>query len=1128
VKKIFISYARKDSAELAQRLQSDLKTHGHDAWLDKQRIKGGANWTSDIETAIDEADVALALLTPGSYISEICRAEQLRSLRKGKCVIPLLAQRDTEIPLHLEAKNYRDFTEANTYSERFAELLADIDVDQGLTLKEKYRQTYVTAPPLPVNFVERPEALAALRDALITDGGGRHIALTALRGMGGLGKTVLAQSLCHDEVVQQAFPDGVIWVTAGKESTFDVVTRLREVGKALDDDLSRYDNELGCRNQYRSTIRGKAALIVIDDVWKAADIEPLRAESPRSRLLLTTRDSDIAAAVGAQEHTAGLLTEQQSLEVLARWSGIEVPHLPPQAAYLAQECGHLPLALAMVGAMLRGKPPRFWQTVCDFLRHADLKKIKADFSDYPHKDLFRAIQVSVEALAEPTRQLYLDLAVLLEDMPIPPVIQQTLWHANEAAAIEVAEEFLSRSLAQRDGDEGTIRLHDLQLDYVRAQYPDRNALGLIHGAVRLSSYVITGDPSQFASQMVGRLLPLENQPEIKYFVAGLAEYAPRPWLRPLQPTLAPSGGTLLFTLPGHTGPAKGVAMSADGQLAVSASSDNTLKVWDLYNGRELRTLQGHSESVRGVAMDADGQFIVSASLDKTLKFWNLSSGRELLTLRGHVDSVRGVAMSAAGRRAVSTSSDGTLILWDLDNGRKLRTLQGHTDSVKGVAVSADGRQAVSASEDTTLKVWDLEIGRELRTLKGHSGSVRGVAVDSDWQVAVSASSDTTLKVWNLETGHELRTLQGHSNWVNSVAISADARRAVSASDDNTLKIWDLGSGREVRTLQGHSAAVRGVAVSADGQRAVSASDDKTLKVWSLDCGREIGPLFQGHSNWVNGIAVSKDRRRAVSASLDKTLKVWDLDTGREIHILRGHSDSVWAVAISTDGRRAISASWDKTLKVWDLDSGLELQTIRGHSNSVRGVALSADGRRAISASSDKTLRIWDLDSGSELRTIQGHSDLVRGVAVSGDWRRAVSSSDDKTLRVWDLDSGRELHTLRGHSEIVMGVAISTDGRNAVSASFDRTLKVWDLGSGRELHTLRGHSDSAWGVAISADARLVASTSMDNTLKVWSMESGHLVATFTCEAAAYCCAWDGSDRIVAGDAGGRIYFLKLVW
>ena len=231
--KVFISYARKDGAELAQRLQRVLAKEGFDAWLDTQQIGGGATWTTEIEENIDKSQVVLALLTPGSYVSEICRAEQLRSLRKGKLVIPLLAQRDSDIPLHLEPKNYRDFTGARPYTAQLKSLLADIRGGKGgVRLKEEYRATYVTAPPLPRNYVERPEALLRLRNTLITDGGGPSIALTALEGMGGIGKTVLAQALCRDDVVQQAFPDGVVWVTAGKESAYDLVTRLREVGKA--------------------------------------------------------------------------------------------------------------------------------------------------------------------------------------------------------------------------------------------------------------------------------------------------------------------------------------------------------------------------------------------------------------------------------------------------------------------------------------------------------------------------------------------------------------------------------------------------------------------------------------------------------------------------------------------------------------------------------------------------------------------------------------------------------------------------------------------------------------------------------------------------------------------------------
>ncbi|MEK7753367.1 MAG: NB-ARC domain-containing protein, partial [Acidobacteriota bacterium] len=117
------------------------------------------------------------------------------------------------------------------------------------------------------------------------------MALTALSGMGGIGKTVLAQALTRDEVVKQAFPDGIVWVTAGREKRRDFVEDMREVAKALGDDLSRYENPLACEHQYRTTIANKAALIVVDDVWSKADIEPLLAESPRSRFLFTTRDA---------------------------------------------------------------------------------------------------------------------------------------------------------------------------------------------------------------------------------------------------------------------------------------------------------------------------------------------------------------------------------------------------------------------------------------------------------------------------------------------------------------------------------------------------------------------------------------------------------------------------------------------------------------------------------------------------------------------------------------------------------------------------------------------------------------------------------------------------------------------
>jgi WD40 repeat protein len=673
---------------------------------------------------------------------------------------------------------------------------------------------------------------------------------------------------------------------------------------------------------------------------------------------------------------------------------------------------------------------------------------------------------------------------------------------------------------------------DLDADYQallqeapESALPRREALVLLHGALRLSMHMVAVEPAQFASQMVGRLLAHRDQSAMAKFTDEVTAAAPRPWFRPLHPCLEPPGGALLLTLGGDTGDVNGVAVTPDGKRAVSWSDHTTLIVWDLDTGRALRTLEGHFGSVHGVAVTPDGRRAVSASFDKTLKVWDLETGRALRTLEGHSSGVEGVAVTPDGRRAVSASFDKTLKVWDLETGRALRTLEGHSSSVDGVAVTPEGKRAVSASADKTLKVWDLETGRLLRTLEGHSVHVTDVAVTADGKRAVSASGDHTLKVWNLDSGRAARTLEGHSAPVAGVAVTPDGKRAVSASEDKTLKVWDLDTGGLLRTLEGHAKSVRGVAVTPDGKRAVSASYDKTLKVWDLDSGRAARTL-EGHSAPVSGVAVTPDGKRAVSASEDHTLKVWDVETGRALGTLEGHSDWINDVALTPDGKRAVSASRDKTLKVWDLETGGALRTLQGHSGYVSAVVVTPDGKRAVSASGDKTLKVWDLGTGRPLRTLEGHSLDISGVAVTPDGKLAVSASLDSTLKVWNLRTGGLLRTLEGHSHNVSDVAVTPDGRRAVSASWDHTLKVWDLDTGRAARTLEGHSAPVSGVAVTPDGKRAFSASWDHTLKVWDLETGRLIATFHCDGSATCCAVADERRIVAGDEGGRVYFLAL--
>ena len=62
-------------------------------------------------------------------------------------------------------------------------------------------------------------------------------------------------------------------------------------------------------------------------------------------------------------------------------------------------------------------------------------------------------------------------------------------------------------------------------------------------------------------------------------------------------------------------------------MIVSGSDYNTIKMWSVESGEEIKTFTGHSGSIWSVAISADGKVIVSGSLDKKIKMWSVESGK---------------------------------------------------------------------------------------------------------------------------------------------------------------------------------------------------------------------------------------------------------------------------------------------------------------------------------------------------------------------------------------------------------------------------------------------------------------------------------------------------------------------
>jgi hypothetical protein len=205
----------------------------------------------------------------------------------------------------------------------------------------------------------------------------------------------------------------------------------------------------------------------------------------------------------------------------------------------------------------------------------------------------------------------------------------------------------------------------------------------------------------------------------------------------------------------------------------------------------LRTLQGHQESVRTVAVLHDGR-LVSASSDTTLRIWDVDSGTSL-ALQGHRGSVLAVNLLPDGR-LVSASSDTTLRIWDVGDGTSLATLHGHHGSVNDVTVLPDGR-IVSASDDNTLRVWDIDSGTSLATLHGHHGSVLAVTLLPNGRI-VSASYDHTLRIWDVDSGTDLAIILGDAAFTSIAA----PREGLLVGGDANGNIWfiDLDEARTCR------------------------------------------------------------------------------------------------------------------------------------------------------------------------------------------------------------------------------------------------------------------------------------------------------------------------------------------
>jgi hypothetical protein len=288
------------------------------------------------------------------------------------------------------------------------------------------------------------------------------------------------------------------------------------------------------------------------------------------------------------------------------------------------------------------------------------------------------------------------------------------------------------------------------------------------------------------------------------------------------------------------------------------------------NTGEIDPLESQSSPANSAAFSVDGSLALFASADKSVRLWNVERGRDIRRFVGHTASVWAVTFSPDGKRALSGGADRTVRYWDVDTGRELRRMDGHDELITTVAISPDGRSALSGGFDSSVIMWNLENGKEIRRIAVPGKYINCVAFARRGKQAIVAG-EGGLQLIDLDSGKLVRPFNGHVGPVMSAAFSADGKQVLSGGDDGTARLWDLAEGRLIKKFQGSDGPIVCVDIFARGFFIFTGSANGTVRSWSVP--GDNNQVYDKYKTAIVAVAHSQDGSKAFSCARDASVRM---------------------------------------------------------------------------------------------------------------------------------------------------------------------------------------------------------------------------------------------------------------
>ncbi len=466
--------------------------------------------------------------------------------------------------------------------------------------------------------------------------------------------------------------------------------------------------------------------------------------------------------------------------------------------------------------------------------------------------------------------------------------------------------------------------------------------------------------------------------------------------------------------------------------------DGTIALWTAGEAKDLR-MRGHTGPVLRCTVNSGATRLLSASSDGTLRLWDLET-HECQSLSGrHQGPVLGCALTADSRYAVSGGRDDVLRVWDLSSGGCIREARARQGGVNHCIFMSADREIVSAGNDGSIKVWELDLSirtidlNEVAQFPGYPLGAYALAACPQRSTLMTGGYDGVARIWDASGGRIRSGAGRHASSVTHCLVMPDGR-AVTGSSDCTARVWNLASGRSEFVLRGHCGAIRALTLDPSGRLLATGAEDGTVRVWDLENGQMLR-LFEGPERWVTACEFSACGGFLYIASSDGVLQTRSISAEAPA-IEVGKAGGITCTAVRGD-LLLVGREGDGVLEVRSRSRGSLLRTIPV--GAVDRCAISDDANYAVTIGNDKHVRYWDLTRNHE-KLLGSHAGVVTDCCfLDSTW--VLSSAADCTIRRWSTEGAKGSRAWYGTSPFL---CVAVEGRSMVAGDFAGNVWFFEL------------------------------------------------------------------------------------